>query len=85
MLNWLCGDGSSLSWAKSKEPVRAERSSADPTEKWRHSRPFRGQTILLSGGGTGRRCSPRGASNYHQSKGYPRLRLESMAPSPEPR
>ena len=41
MLNCLCGDGSSLSWAKSKEPVRAERSSTDPSEKWQHPRPFR--------------------------------------------
>jgi len=27
--------------------------------------PRFGQTILISGGGTCRGCSPRGASNYH--------------------
>src|ERR1700722_5288698 len=33
--------------------------------------PAFGQTIVLSGGGTSRGCSPRSASNYHYGKGYP--------------
>ena len=45
--------------------------------------PAQGQTILMSGGGTSRGCSPRGTGNCHYGKGYPCSRMRVNAAKSE--